>query len=102
MACLGWFRTVVRLIASSRFRRTLSLCNNSINGALPAFLLNATWITYASLPYHGSAHWHSVMGPYRCLSLQIAAVQFVDVRPDLCCRDVLSLARREQSYWLVV
>jgi hypothetical protein len=26
-------------------RRSLSLCNNSFDGTLPAFLVNATWIT---------------------------------------------------------
>jgi hypothetical protein len=74
-------RLMVSLIASTLSCRTLSLCNNSFSGALPTFMLNATWISYANPPYHASAHWHSVMSSDCRLSLQIAAIQLVDVRP---------------------
>jgi hypothetical protein len=41
--------SLMSLVAYLACDRTLSLCNNSFNGPLPAFLSNATWITYAGL-----------------------------------------------------
>jgi hypothetical protein len=38
-------RRCLRVIITAARCRTLSLCNNSFNGPLPAFMLNATWIT---------------------------------------------------------
>jgi hypothetical protein len=50
---------IVRLTAPTLLCRTLSLCNNSFSGALPAFLLNATWITCANA-LHACSHRRSV------------------------------------------